>query len=71
MDLIHVYTKFEDQFSECKEVKITTQTAAKFEQMKAGIGTTFNHFDKKAQINYTWKVIEVRQAEQTDYKQTI
>ncbi len=70
-DIVHIFVKFEDQFSGAKDTKIVTKSAATFEAMKRGIGSTFNQFDKKAGINYTWKVIEVRQAEQADYKQTI
>ena len=67
-DIIHVFCKFEDQFSGAKNTKIVTKSALTFEQMKKGIGTIFNQFDKSAGINYTWKVIEVRQATQEDYK---
>ena len=70
-DLIHAFVKFEDQFSGAKETKIVTTSGQKFETMKRGIGTVFNQFDKKAGINYTWKVIEVRQATQQDYKNEI
>ncbi len=70
-DIIHIFVKFEDQFSGAKDTKIVTKSAQTFEAMKRGIGTVFNQFDKKAGINYTWKVIEVRQATQQDYKQTI
>ena len=67
-DIIHIFVKFQDQFSGANDTKIVTRSAATFEAMKRGIGTTFNKFDKNEGINYTWKVIEVRQAEQTDYK---
>jgi len=67
-DIIHVFCKFEDQFSGAKDTKIVTKSAQTFEAMKRGIGSIFNQFDKKQGINYTWKVIEVRQATPEDYK---
>jgi hypothetical protein len=68
MKIIHVLTVFEDQFSGAKSQVICTRSEDTFEKMKAGIGTVFNRFDKKAQINETLKVIEVRQAKSEDYK---
>lgn len=67
MKIFHVLMVFEDQFSFAKERKITTVSEETFEKMKKGVGTTFRHFDKKAQIAYNYKVLEVRQATPQDY----
>lgn len=67
MDIIHVLTVLEDQFSGAKMRKITTASEPTFKKMVAGIGTTFSHFDKAAQIRFDYKVIEVRQAVPEDY----
>lgn len=68
MNIVHVLVVFEDQFSGAKETKIITTSEPLFNKMKDGIGSTFSHFDKKAQIRYDYKVIEVRQAVPDDYK---
>jgi hypothetical protein len=69
-DLVHIYIKFEDQFSGAINEKIVARSGATFVRMIEGIGTTFNHYDKKQGINYTWKVLEVRQATEQDYINT-
>lgn len=61
MDIVHAIVTLEDQFSGCKATKTQTVSAYTFEKMKAGIGTVFSQFDKRAQIRYTWKVVEVKQ----------
>lgn len=68
MNIIHTFVKFEDTFSGCIDTRITTVSQLTFDKMKDGIGSTFRKFDKAAQIAYNWKVIEVRQAIQSDYK---
>lgn len=67
MDIIHTLTVLQDQFSGATTRKITTVSQATFDKMVAGIGSTFSHFDKVAQIRSDYKVIEVRQAIQSDY----
>lgn len=68
MDMVHTYTVLEDQFSGAKTIKIVTVSDDTFNKMVKGIGSTFSQFDKVAAIRYNWKVIEVRQATQQDYK---
>ncbi len=68
MNIIHAYTLLEDQFSGAKESRIVTVSQVTFDKMVNGIGTTFSQFDKVQAIRYNWKVIEVRQALNSDYQ---
>lgn len=68
MNIIHAYTLFEDQFSGAKESRIVTVSQVTFDKMIKGIGTTFSQFDKVQSIRYNWKVLEVRQALNSDYQ---
>lgn len=71
MDIIHALVALEDIFSGCKNQKIATVSQTTFEKMKKGIGSTFNQFDTQSQISYTWRVIDVRQAIESDYKSLV
>lgn len=69
--MIHTYVKLQDLFSGAYLEKVITVSREKHNKMVASVGSTFRHFDKAAQIAYDWKVIEVRQATQSDYKVVI
>lgn len=68
--MIHVFVKFEDQFSFAYVTRIVTRSASTFEKMKKGIGTIVPYFDKKQHIRLALKVLEVRQATPDDYDAT-
>lgn len=69
--MIHTYVKLQDLFSGAYFEKVVTQSREKHDKMIASIGSTFRHFDKAAQVASNYKVIEVRQAVQSDYKAVI
>lgn len=61
MDIVHTKITFEDQFSFSKTVRETTVSKPTFDKMQADIGKIVPIFDKKQQINYTFKIINVEQ----------
>jgi hypothetical protein len=70
MKIVHTYVKFQDQFSFAYSAKIVTVSEEKHNKMVEGIGTTFSHFDKVNHIREDLKVITVRRATESDYKET-
>lgn len=62
-DLIHVSITFEDTFSFAKVTKQTTVSGLSYKQIEEDInrGKTFKYFDKKQQINSTYKVLSIKQ----------
>lgn len=69
MKIIHTYIKFVDLFSGAEKVDIRTLSELTFERAKNQIGETKRVFDESSQIAFLWKLVEVRQATQSDYKQ--
>lgn len=61
MDIIHIKITFEDQFSFSKEIKTTTVSEPTFKKILNDIGKLVPVFNKKEQINYTMKIINIEQ----------
>lgn len=60
--MVHAYVKLQDQFSFAFDHKIVTVSDETFQKMQKSIGSTFNNFNKKAQIAFTWKVLDIQRA---------
>lgn len=71
MKIIHTYIKFVDLFSGAEKVNIKTLSEPTFERAKNQVGKTKRVFDNVNQITFEWKLVEIRQAVQSDYKQVI
>lgn len=71
MKIIHTYIKFVDLFSGAEKTNIKTFSEPTFKKAKKQVGKTKRVFDKVSQISFDWKLVEVRQAVPSDYKQVI
>lgn len=71
MKIIHTYIKFVDLFSGAEKVNIKTFSEPTFEAAKNQVGKTKRVFDNVSQITFEWKLVEIRQAVQSDYKQVV
>jgi hypothetical protein len=69
MKLVHVYVKFEDQFSGATAERIATRSLETFERMKDSVGQAVSIFDKQQHIRYDMIIKEIRQATPADYPQ--
>ncbi len=61
MDIIHIKITFEDQFSFSKDIRTTTVSELTFKKILNDIGKLVPVFNKKEQINYTMKIINIEQ----------
>ena len=71
MKIIHTYIKSIDLFSGAEKVNIKTFSEPTFEVVKKQVGKTKRVFDNVNQIAFHWKLVEIRQAVQSDYEQVI
>ncbi len=61
MKIVNIKITFKDLFSGATMIKNVTRSQDTFEKMQKSIGQVVNHFDRQAQIAYTWEVIKVEQ----------
>jgi hypothetical protein len=61
MEIVNIKVTFEDLFSGCTMQKTCTRSKDTFAKMQNSLGQIVKEFNKKDNINYTWKVVKVEQ----------